>query len=420
MRSEIQSFLKTIKNWIISWKGVIILFSLCNIISFFHIIKSFMGFNCDILSGILQLEFPERMLEMAETYFSVTAAMWIAGTAVLIFILGRARDLIYGIKMINIIRWETDPRIIVLAGVCYALLFPVGLYACIRTDMEGILEICVLTYLWLIGASCFTAWYSRKTNIFNMIKDISLKLIKQECITGDQFFYEKKQDVLNKTPLMSMIRNMEYDNVEETQVVKDCIADICDLLQKKEDISFRYPLLMPIVSAICENSGFSTRNEIARTVELCADLLDNNPKQDIWIKAGIILPMIEQTEKCKSGKSYATILKGFPWTERQEMVIISLLYVDYLRSCGDDSEQRIEILMQMDPIAVIRENMMSPRKKETLYMIWISWQLLNKQDEFNVFLVKKFIDGCNDWDDDEKIKESYVLSKLKWEEMRQC
>lgn len=350
------------------------------------------------------------------TWFGIITALWISGLTVIVFILTKTNEIIYGIKFSNILIWQVTFPGVIGAGIVYAALFPWGFWACFcGTDSCIIVDI-FLIFTWLIGVSFFVIYYSKKTNAFKAIKCNTYERIKKICSSCVDFDTDYLGRI-NQLPLMKMIRGMDHDDSEETQRVKDCLTGICNLFNE-ENIMYQYFILMPIVSSYCEKAGCKKRYEAANTTDFFSDLLRHhwNAKNQLWIRAGIILPIAEKWRGSNSEIDIVNILKHFPWSDRQELVVIILLYIEYLFCCGDVDDKCIAALKKLEFSRVIHEFAINKNTENTLCEFWISWNLLDHQETYRLEVFRNFIYDWHNWSNEISVCQTWILRRLMWEE----
>lgn len=351
-------------------------------------------------------------------WFGILTALWISGLTIIVFILGKTNEIIYGIKFSNIIIWQITVWGAAVSGSIYAILFLWGIWAYFCGIDACIIVDILLIFIWIIGASFFVIYYSKKTNTFKAIRYntiIRVKKIFRTPIGFDIDYYGR----INQLPLMKMIRYLERNDSEEIQRVKECLLDICSLFEE-ENITYQYFILMPIISAYCEKSGFKTRYEAAGTEGFFSDLLRHHwdKGQCLWIRAGIILPILEKWRGSDSGIDIVYILNYFPWSDRQRLVLIMLLYIEYLRCCGDECDEYITALKRVDLLRVIHECAMDQDEENILNKFWISWNLFDHQEDFRFDVFHDFLDDITNFWNEEYAHRTWVLGRLKWEEWR--
>lgn len=353
------------------------------------------------------------------TWLGIITALWIAGLTIIVFILGKTNDIIYGIKFSNIISWQIGTPGIVGSGIIYILLFLWGIWS----YFYGI-DICIIVdilfiFIWIIGASFFVIYYSKNTNTFKAIQNNTKSRARRFCdqeINFDIDYYVRA----NQFPLVKMIRCLEHNDSEETKRVKKCLTEICKLFSE-EEIAHQYFLLMPIISAYCEKAGFKTRHDAANITDFFHALLLHpwDEKCCLWIRMGIILPILEKWRGTNRGIDIVNILNSFPQSDRQKMIVILLLYIEYLRCCGDQGEEYITALKKLDLLHIIDMYVLNG-EEETLYSFWNSWNLLDHQEIFRGDVFQNFIKDLKNWKNDEYAYQTWIFRRLAWEEWRTC
>lgn len=178
---------------------------------------------------------------------------------------------------------------------------------------------------------------------------------------------------------------------------------------------------MPIISAYCEKAGFKTRHDAANITDFFHALLLHpwDEKCCLWIRMGIILPILEKWRGTNRGIDIVNILNSFPQSDRQKMIVILLLYIEYLRCCGDQGEEYITALKKLDLLHIIDMYVLNG-EEETLYSFWNSWNLLDHQEIFRGDVFQNFIKDLKNWKNDEYAYQTWIFRRLAWEEWRTC
>lgn len=351
------------------------------------------------------------------TWFGIITALWISGLTIIVFILGKTNDIIYGIKFSNIIIWQVSRIGIIGAGGIYTILLPCGFLACFYGRVWYIAIDLFFIFTWIIGASFFVIYYSGNRNTFKAIRCETLIRAKKFCeskVSLDKDYYV----LANQLPLVKMIRCLEHNDSEETQRVKECLVDICNLFDE-EKIAYQYFIIMPVISAYCEKAGFATRYDAANITDFFTTLLQQhwNEKCCLWIRAGIILPILEKWRGSCRGIEIVNILKSFPQSDRQRLVVILLLYIEYLRCCGDDGEEYFIALKRMNLQCIIDKYVVEG-EEEKLYSFWVSWNLLDRQEKFRLDVLRNFMNDFKNWKSEEYAYQTWIMNRLIWEEWR--
>ena len=373
-----------------------------------------LGFADYVINDIRNIQLCDDKLN----WLGILTALWIAGLTIIVFILGKTNEIIYGIKFSNVIIWQITLLGVSGAGSIYAVLFLWGLWAYFYGIDACIVVDIFLIFTWIIGASSFVIYYSKKTNTFKAIRYNTITRAKKICHTPIGFDIDY-YGLVNQLPLMKMIRYLESNDSEETQRVKECLLDICSLFEE-EKITYQYFILMPIISAYCDKSGFKTRYEAAGTEGFFSDLLRHHWDKErcLWIRACIILPILEKWRGSDTGIDTIYILNYFPWSDRQRLVLIMLLYIEYLRCCGDECDEYIMALKRADLLQVVHEFAMDQNEKNILYKFWVSWNLFDHQEDFRFDVFYDFVEGFNNFGNEEYAHRTWVLGRLTWEEWR--
>ena len=181
---------------------------------------------------------------------------------------------------------------------------------------------------------------------------------------------------------------------------------------------YQYFILMPIISEYCKKAGFKKRYESASTADFLNDLLRQQwkPQCRLWIQVGIILPIAEKWRGSNPSIDIVNILGHIPWNERQKLIVVILLYIEYLYCCGDINNACITTLKKMDLLRVVHEFYMDENQQKILYKFWISWNLLDHQEDFIFEAFNNFIADWNKIDNQEYMCQTWILKRLTWEE----
>lgn len=355
---------------------------------------------------IISLTIPDDNLD---TLLAIMAAMWISGITIIVFVLGKTGEIIYGIKYSNVICWAIKKKRLVLCGICYVLLFPTGLWVYQKKRMSALFWLTMVCFMWIVGAGFFVVLFCGKRCIIRTVRRTTVENVKKICKGRDA--YSCNIEKVSQLPLMKMIRNIEYNDPEETGEVKKCIREIADKLDKY-NIKYRYLILMPVVSAYCEQSGYSDYRVLNRTIDFFTDLLHTEWTEEkrLWIQCGIVLPLVEKLSL--SGNNMKCILKRFPMHQRKRVILISLLYLEYLNSCMDVKKDSVFLLWD-EVTEEILNGHEAERNEAILYDFWISWNILDGQKSFRSDIFYRFIKECGRWSDIGYIPEAWVLKTIK-------
>ena len=350
------------------------------------------------------------------TWFAIITALWISGLTVIVFVLGKTNEIIYGIKFSNILLWQITFPGVIFSSLVYAFLLPWGFFACFCGLDACIVVDAFLTFTWLIGLSFFVIYFSKRTNAAVAIQYNTYERAKKLCNSCINFNTDYLGEV-NQFPLIKMIRYMDHDDFEETQRLKAYLIDLCNLFDENR-IMYQYFILMPIISEYCKKAGFKKRYESACTADFLNDLLRQhwNPQCRLWIQAGIILPIAEKWRGANTSIDIVNILGHIPWNERRKLMVVILLYIEYLYCCGDIDKTCIITLKRLDLLHVAHEFYMDETQKNILYKFWISWNLLDHQENFIFKAFYNFIDDWNKINNKEYVCQTWILKKLTWEE----
>lgn len=87
------------------------------------------------------------------TWFAIITALWISGLTVIVFVLGKTNEIIYGIKFSNILLWQVTFPGVILSGLVYTALLLWGFFACFCGMDVCIVVDAFLIFTWLIGVS---------------------------------------------------------------------------------------------------------------------------------------------------------------------------------------------------------------------------------------------------------------------------
>ena len=83
------------------------------------------------------------------TWFAIITALWISGLTVIVFVLGKTNEIIYGIKFSNILLWQITFPGVIFSSLVYAFLLPWGFFACFCGLDACIVVDAFLTFTWL-------------------------------------------------------------------------------------------------------------------------------------------------------------------------------------------------------------------------------------------------------------------------------
>ena len=70
----------------------------------------------------------------------------------------------------------------------------------------------------------------------------------------------------------------------------------------------------------------------------------------------------------------------------------------------------------MDLLRVVHEFYMDENQQKILYKFWISWNLLDHQEDFIFEAFNNFIADWNKIDNQEYMCQTWILKRLTWEE----
>lgn len=363
-----------------------------------------------------------QMLQKNTLDLSNFLTLWVCAISVLILVIGKASEVNYGFKLGTILVYKIPVWILCILSVIYACLLPAGFvfeqlqYKCL------FFLFFVINYIYMLMVFLSIIWFSRKEVILNIIIERSISVVQKD----------KRLLDATELPLMNLVHNIDLDiNLEKSKLMEGIIK-LCQIIDE-EDTLIRYVLMMGLVNEIIKKSGVEKRYEKRRTMDFLRELLDNVERKfsetdyekkrwnSLALSAGIILLLVSWSTEIKDSKMYEQMICGKDEKEKNHLIILMGMYVEYLASCGDIDDSRRDLLVKLNMSEILQlENFIEDKNFwNVMSLFWFSWEMMNEQSFYMYWDYENFRAGCVGWKKKEKDsffrETSYVLQELREE-----
>lgn len=346
-------------------------------------------------------------------------ALWVGALSVFTFVIAKTTEIYYGIHLGNILLWKFGLVAVVAAIIIYFSFFPMAVICYMKTWAVVFLYILIWGYIYLISMLVFVCQNMRKTSFRKAIKEQTIKKLKKVFNTS----IENKAEEVNLLAAMNVIRNVDYANSEETKNLTKLIKQVIKSLLRQSPNEY-YSILNPFVTAIIETSGVDKRYESDRTIEFLVQLwkqtvklantnrVKNSNEKKTLLAFGILAPLIEHTPDNLEGKDFSSLLRHLEYAIRTKVLLLSLLYIEYLYVCDNYVWQSIEVLKKFH-ISDFLDELGKQDYSVWLWENWCSWNVANEQSLAGRPVVEQFVTDLEHWNDKGYIGKTYILIEIK-------
>lgn len=355
--------------------------------------------------------------------WNALVALWVGTLSVFTFVIAKTTEIYYGIHLGNILLWKFGLSAVGSAIVIYFFLLPAAVYCYMNQWKIAFVYIVIWNYAYLIGMLSFVCYNIRKTSLRKAI-------MRQAKRNLDEIFdssVENKTEKVNLLAVMNVVRNIDYGNSDETRNLLKMLLQIIECIQKEHADEY-YGVLSPLVTAIIETSGMEKSYEVNRTIEFLIQLWEQSLKMlnlhkksnytcnfeegKALLAFSILAPMIENVSAYPKGKDFASFLVHLEYAIRDRVLLLCLLYIEYLYVCDNSTRQSIKVLKR-----VLNDNLLAEfgRRDYSMWLRknWYSWNIADAQNLAGRSVLEQFIMDLRQWNDKEYIGRSYILMIIK-------
>lgn len=324
----------------------------------------------------------------AGTLFSASLCIWGFTLSCAIFLLGRLEEVYYGTSLKRIIVICFGNVWCMIYIISYLLIMPLIFFTWYQKYWLSFITLQIINYLVTALFALFITSISLRDVIISLIKKRTLKLMRKEII------YEEK------LPILNMARTLNCNDMWQTEKMNEIISDMTACIIDNKS----FGLLFNNIYLILEKSGFNNREERVRTINILRKIIrkvsDDYKKNSLDeicpVFIEIIAPVFTLYSSEKEEECLKCIMSETPWNMRHFLLLILLLYAEYLIECGVGNETIINELIEMFYTMKLKENIkVDTVIKEKLMDYWISWNKFFKQKELHIENFYKF---CDDYE----------------------
>lgn len=346
--------------------------------------------------------------------------LWVCAISILILVIGKTSEVNYGFKLGTLLVYKIPVQWFCILSIIYACLLPAG-FIFERLQYKCLFFLTfVVNYIYMLMVVFSVMWFSRKEVILNIIIERSVSMVQKDRRLLDA----------TKLPLMNLIHNIDLDiNLEKSKLMEGIIK-LCQIIDE-EDTLIRYVLMMGLVNEIVKRSGLEKRYEQRRTIDFLRELLDNVERKfsdmdyeekrcnSLALSAGIILPLVSWSAEIKDSKIYEQLILSKEEKEKDQLIILMGMYMEYFASCGDTDDSRIDLLTKLNMADILQSKTFIEDKDfwDIMSVFWFSWEMMNEQSFYMYWNYENFRDGCIRWKKAKKElffqETSYVLRELR-------
>lgn len=376
-------FSKNIKKVLL---GLFLVIISCTI--FCIILDTFENIKCIELQKVKEICGTQNI-----NFISEAICIWGFTLSSVIFLIGRLEEIYYGTSLKRIIILCFGKVVCIFYIITYVGILP----ALVISDYLGwyLLNgwMHVLNYFFSVAFIIFMLFVSLRSVVIELIRNETIKQLNE-----DKLYKKAYED--EKLPILNMIRNVDYDDMWQTDRLKSIIMDMIEKIQEKE----KYYILYNVIFWIVRTSGYKNSEQRTRTINILGNIMSTfeennrgnlNREKIVPIFVGIISPLLQVDVEKYNGKWIKYLLGIIPASMRIKTIIILLFNAEYLCICGVYYETVIdELLNAYLEIEAMEGNLYSDEEslEFELYNYWLTWTRFDNQKSLSLNSFRQFVE----------------------------